>query len=38
MSIVLNEFTWAESAISNKDLGKKPYETRSVVRYARQRG
>lgn len=31
MSIVLNEFTWAESAISNKDLGKKPYETLTRV-------
>lgn len=27
MSIVLNELAWAERAIKEKDLGKKPYET-----------
>ena len=27
MSIVLNEYKWAENAISEKELGKKPFET-----------
>lgn len=31
MSIVLNEYDWAERAIKDKALGKKPYETLSRV-------
>lgn len=31
MSIVLNEYDWAEKAIKDKVLGKKPYETLSRV-------
>ena len=31
MSVVLNEYAWAENAVSNKSLGKKPYETLSRV-------
>lgn len=31
MSIVLNEYDWAERAIKEKSLGKKPYETLSRV-------
>ena len=31
MSIVLNEYEWAERAIKDKALGKKPYETLSRV-------
>ena len=31
MSIVLNEYEWAERAIKDKSLGKKPYETLSRV-------
>lgn len=31
MSIVLNEYDWAEKAIKDKALGKKPYETLSRV-------
>ena len=31
MSIVLNECEWAERAIKDKTLGKKPYETLSRV-------
>lgn len=31
MSIVLNEYEWAERAINEKSLGKKPYETLSRV-------
>lgn len=31
MSIVLNEYDWAEQAIRDKSLGKKPYETLSRV-------
>ena len=31
MSIVLNEYDWAERAIKDKTLGKKPYETLSRV-------
>lgn len=31
MSIVLNEYDWAERAIRGKSLGKKPYETLSRV-------
>lgn len=31
MSIVLNEYEWAERAIKDKTLGKKPYETLSRV-------
>ena len=34
MSIVLNEYEWAERAIANHDLGKKPVETLNrVARY-----
>lgn len=34
MSIVLNEYEWAEQAIANHDLGKKPVETLNrVARY-----
>lgn len=34
MAIVLNEYVWAERAIQNRDLGKKPTETLSrVARY-----
>lgn len=29
MSIVLNEYDWAEKMIANHDLGKKPIETLS---------
>ena len=31
MSIVLNEYDWAEKMIANHDLGKKPIETLSRV-------
>ena len=31
MSIVLNEYDWAEKMIANHDLGKKPTETLSRV-------
>ena len=31
MSIILNEYEWAERAIKEKLLGKKPYETLSRV-------
>ena len=31
MSIVLNEYDWAERALKDKALGKKPYETLSRV-------
>jgi hypothetical protein len=31
MSIVLNEYEWAERAIKDKLLGKKPYETLNRV-------
>ena len=34
MAIVLNEIEWAEEALKNRDLGKKPYETISrIARY-----
>ena len=31
MSIVLNEYEWAERAIQNHELGKKPIETLNRV-------
>ena len=31
MSIVLNEYEWAERAILNHELGKKPIETLILV-------
>lgn len=31
MSVVLNEYAWAEKAVADKSLGKKPYETLSRV-------
>lgn len=39
MNIVLNENSWAEEAISNRTLGKKPYETiRRIARYYLEQG
>lgn len=39
MSIVLNEYEWAEQMISNHDIGKKPIETLSrVAKYYIQNG
>ena len=39
MSIVLNEYEWAERMISNHDLGKKPIETLTrVAKYYLENG
>jgi len=39
MSIVLNEYEWAENAIADKELGKKPFETLSrIAKYYTYKG